>query len=79
MQNFKNQLVMINNDEFTKEQLVSILVLIESKLDIDTISETARKEGKTPRGIKTSNQYRKINIGKQTFAITGVKDCDLPF
>jgi hypothetical protein len=39
----------------------------------------ARKENKTPRGIKTSNKYRKIKIGKQIFAIKGLTNNNLPF
>lgn len=38
-----------------------------------------RKENKSPRGIKVSNNYRKIYIGKQLFAICGIKEDKLPF
>ncbi len=79
MEEFKKQIVNINDANFSKQELVSILILVASKLDIDTISEMARKENKTPRGIKTSNQYRKIKIGKQVFAIKGIKDDNFPF
>jgi len=65
--------------ELDSEKLVSILLLISQRLDIDTISETARKEGKTPAGIRFSNNYRKVNIGKQLFAVTGLKNSELPF
>lgn len=66
-------------DKLTLNQMVSILVLIESSLDIDTISQTARNENKTPRGIKISSKYKKVKIGKQTFAITGLKESPFPF
>ena len=59
--------------------LVTILELIENKLDIDTISEMARKEGKSPNGIRQSNCYRKLKIGKQTMAVKGIRDNKLPF
>tara|TARA_B110001454_G_C12511792_1_gene347145 strand:+ start:43 stop:276 length:234 start_codon:yes stop_codon:yes gene_type:complete len=62
-----------------KEDLVSILVLCSQMVDVDTISEMARKENKTPRGIKISNKYRKIQIGKQTLVIKGMDDTSMPF
>lgn len=62
-----------------KDTLLSLLVLISQNLEIDTISEMARKENKTPRGIRMSNQYQKINIGKQVFAIKGLENNGLPF
>ena len=62
-----------------KESIVSILVLCSQMLDIDTISEMARKENKTPRGIKISNQYKKIQIGKQTLVIKGLEENSMPF
>jgi len=79
MEEFKNQLLAISEGKYTKEQLVSILVLCASELEIDTISETARKENKTPRGILISNNYRKIKMGKQMFAVIGLCDDNLPF
>jgi hypothetical protein len=79
MEQFKNQLLNIENGNLTKEQLVSILLLCVSKLEINTISETARQEKKTPRGILISNQYNKINIGKQKFVIKNMINNGLPF
>lgn len=79
MEIFKNQILNIEDGKLTKDQLVSILVLTASKLEINTISEMARNEGKTPRGIRISNQYKKIMIGKQKFAVKGVIQDGLPF
>jgi len=79
MQNFKNQVIEIESGQYTDKQLVSLLVLITQKLDIDTISEMARKTNKTPRGIKISNKFKKIKIGKQLMAINGVKEDKFPF
>ena len=62
-----------------QNKLVSILELCVNPLNIDTISETARKENKTPRGIRVSNQYKKVQIGKATLAVTGLKENNLPF
>ena len=39
----------------------------------------ARRENKTPRGIKISTQYKKIEIGNQTFVIKGLKKDLFPF
>lgn len=79
MEAFKNTILAIENGNFTKQQLVSILLLCSGKLEINTISEMARIEKKTPRGIKISNQYKKVKIGKQTLAIKGVTQDNLPF
>ncbi len=79
MNNFTKALLDIEEGNFSLTQLVSLLVLIESNIEIDTISEMARKENKTPRGIRTSNQYQKIKIGKQVMAIKGLTNNKLPF
>ena len=79
MESFKNQLLNIDSGKYTKDQLVSILILCVNNLEINTVSEMARTENKTPRGIRISNQYKKIKVGKQTFAIKGVKEDGFPF
>lgn len=79
MEKINNQLLSISRGEYTKNELVSILILITNELQIDTISEMARKEKKTPRGILTSNKFMKILIGKQKFAIKGLRHNNLPF
>ena len=79
MDKFKETLIYLDNDNLDAESLVSILLLVSSKLEIDTISQTARNEGKTPKGIRDSNRYRKIEIGKQKFAITGLSNNEMPF
>lgn len=61
------------------ESQVSILVLITQNLEINTISEMARIENKTPRGIRFSNQYKKLHIGKQLFAVKGMAEDHMPF
>jgi len=38
-----------------------------------------RKEGKTPRGVKISNQYRKVKIGSQLMVVKGLTETNLPF
>ena len=67
--------------------LVSIMVLCSQMLDMDTVSEMARKGKKeggvsTPRGIIKSNKYIKKYIGKQQFAIKGegiLDDSEFPW
>jgi hypothetical protein len=54
MDDFKETLINIESDKFTLDQLVSILILIVSKININTISGMARSEGRTPRGINIS-------------------------
>jgi glycine betaine/choline ABC-type transport system substrate-binding protein len=63
---FKQALLAIDSGEFNESMKVSILELIAERIGLNTISEMARIEGKTPRGINISNQYKKIQIGKQT-------------
>ena len=75
----KEAMLLINSDELDINQLLIILELTVSKLDINTVSETARIEGKSPNGIDGSNQYRKIHIGKQKMVIKGVNHIDMPF
>lgn len=79
MENFKDQILSIESGKYTDDQLVSILILSAGKLKINTISEMARIENKTPRGILISNQYRKISIGIQKFAIKGLTETNFPF
>ena len=64
LEKFKQTLLCIDSGEFNKPQQVAILELIADRLGLNTISEMARIEGKTPRGINISNQYKKIKIGK---------------
>ena len=79
MTDFKETVLFIENGELSSEQLLSILILTKSKLDMDTVSEMARKEGKTPAGIRFSKKYKKVSIGKQMFAVKGVDDDGMPF
>lgn len=72
-------LIDIEKEDFNQSELLSILELVSIKIDIDTISGMARKENKTPRGIKISNQYKKLKIGSQLMAVKGVKNNNLPF
>ena len=79
MENFAKVLKMIDEGFFSDSELLSLLELISIKIDIETISSMARKEGKTPRGIRISNHYRKIKIGSQLMAVKGLKENNLPF
>ena len=79
MENFAKTLLFIENGGFSNSELLSLFEFLSTKIDIDTISGMARKENKTPRGIRTSNQYKKIKIGCQTMAIKGIKNTNLPF
>ena len=69
----------INKREFSKQDLVAILELKTDSLDIYTISEMARRENKSPNGIRKSNKYLKVNIGGQLMAIKGIRNNNLPF
>ena len=58
--------------------LVSILELITKKINIDTVSGMAASESKTPRGIRISNQYKKVQIGRAKLVVKGLQE-NLPF
>jgi len=58
--------------------LVSVLVLITKKINIDTINGMAASEGKTPRGIKVSKRYTKLDIGRAKLVVKGLEDNNLP-
>jgi hypothetical protein len=79
MENISKVLKIIDKEDLTKSEILSIIELACNKIDIDTISGMARKEGKTPRGIKISNQYRKVKIGSQLMVVKGLTETNLPF
>ena len=72
-------LLAINNDELKEEELVSIFELIVFKLGITTISDQAKKDNKTYRGILMSNCYKKIDVAGKTFVVPGIRDDKMPF
>jgi hypothetical protein len=59
--------------------LVAVLELSAALSGVDTVSEMARKNGISPQGVRSSKRYRKIKIGKQTMAVSGIMISDLPF
>ena len=75
----KDVILSIINGKFNTHELVTILELTANELDILTVSKMARKESKSPNGIKNSNRYYKTVIGGQKMAIKGVKNNNLPF
>lgn len=79
MKNHKDILLSLHNTELTSKEYVLLLDFICTKIDINTISGMARSENKTPRGIKVSNQYQKINIGDAKLCVKGVEKNKLPF
>ena len=79
MNKLANTLLSIENGEFTESELVSILVLITSEINIDTVSGMSRSENKTPRGIRISNSYLKFKVGSQVMVVKGLRENNLPF
>jgi hypothetical protein len=75
----KEILLNIDSERYQLSEMVTILEVLTNKIDIDTISGMARKESKSPNGIKTSNRYRKIRIGSQLMCIKGLSESNLPF
>tara|TARA_R100001244_G_scaffold6345_1_gene7427 strand:- start:380 stop:592 length:213 start_codon:yes stop_codon:yes gene_type:complete len=58
------KLAVLNND-INPSDMVTILLLLANELQVYTISEMARKENKTPQGIRKSKKYTKFTIGSQ--------------
>ena len=79
MTTVKDIVLALENNSFNLIELVTILELTKDKLNINTISEMARQENKSPNGIRVSNKYRKIKIGKQIMVVKGVDNTNLPF
>ena len=57
----------IDSNVYSTNDLVLILIVLVSKLNINSFSGMAKSEGKTPDGIRKSNRYRKIEIGDKIF------------
>lgn len=53
------------NSKISQGHMVTILLLLANELQVYTISEMARRENKTPQGIRKSNKYDKFVIGGQ--------------
>lgn len=70
----------INEDKLTEEDLVSILILIDFKLELHTLSGQAKKSKKTRRGVLISNNFRKIKLTNLTLVTDKLRDTNkLPF
>ena len=70
----RNQILNYINNCENKNDLLTFLELSAHKLEINTISEMARLENKSPNGIRESNNYYKVKIGKQLMCFKGLKD-----
>lgn len=79
MDKYTETLISIDSGNFTKMQLVQIIELTSHKLDIDSISGMAKKEGKSFNGIKKSYKYYKFKIGNIKLAVKGLDDNKLPY
>ena len=70
---YKDIVLAVANSELSRNEMVTILLLIANELEVDTVSEMARKEGKTPTGIRSSNRYKKFRLGTQLMTIKELK------
>ena len=76
LEHFKIAILAIDQIEDQKK-LVQLFELLNNCLVIDTIQNTANKEGKSYNGIKKSKKYTKTKVAGQTLIINGVNN--LPF
>ena len=74
-----NQVISFLTECEDLNELVTILELSAHKSGVKTVSTMARRENKSPNGIRSSKAYRKIEIGGQTMCIKGLRDTNLPF
>lgn len=72
-------LLLIDSDKLSLSDKVTILEVLINTIDINTVSGMARQEGKSPNGIRESNQYRKLMVGCQKMVINGLIDDKLPW
>jgi hypothetical protein len=79
MENFKNQLVRFNSNEYTNEELVEYFQLIGEKLGFVSVKELAEKLGKSQQGIRGSNNYMKIKFGSVILVTDKLKENKFPF
>jgi hypothetical protein len=76
----RNQVLNYINDCENINDIVAILELAAHKSEVNTISERARLDGKSPNGVRESKQYRKTLIGVQLMTFPkGLKDTNFPF
>ena len=75
----KNQALKYINESEDVNFLVTILELSAHKTEVNTVSETARINKISPNGVKSSNRYLKISIGKQLMVVPNVENNNLPF
>lgn len=62
--------------------LITILEASAHKSQVNTISETARLDGKSPNGVRDSKNWKKIFIGIQVMTFPrskGLRDTNFPF
>ena len=69
-------LIDIENGKFTDLELVTILELTIYKLNVLSISDMARKESKSPNGVRKSKRYRKIKFGNTVLCTDKLRDVD---
>jgi len=75
----KNQILNDINDIKDITLLVAILEVAAHKSGVLTISEMARREGKSANGVRESKKYRKVTIGSQLMCVKGLDNTTLPF
>ena len=79
MKSFTNIAKAVHESNLTSKEVVLLIELLCTKIDINTISGMARSENKTPRGIKVSDNYYKLKIGDATLCVKGLRNNILPF
>ena len=62
-------MILLNESNLTQKELVSLFILLDSLMNINTISGMAKQEGKTYRGILESSRYQKIDFNGKKLAI----------
>ena len=77
----KDIILSVKNKELTPLEMLNLIDLMANKIGLDTIVGIREKYGGTFNGIKYSNNYKKLTIGKQLMCLPkGVlRDDEMPF
>jgi len=79
MEQFKNQLLAIHNNEYTNEQLLEYFQVVAEKLEIGSIQNMADDLGMSQQNARSSKRVKKIYLRSVLCATSKVKEDDLPF
>ena len=79
MEQFKNQLLAIHNDEYSDAELLEYFQVIAEKLEIGSIQNIADDLGMSQQNARGSKRVKKIYLRSVLCATSKVQESELPF